>query len=413
MRASSYIAILLSGLIASACTTPPVELSSSEEAQYSADLLPDTFKVATYNAWHGLKTGSFWVTPGETPEQSQARLQLQVEQIAHEGVDLVFLQEVNPLPQRAEQYITALRELGHDYTQVHQVDNCAIRVSQERGLIPGFNNGLVILAKKELRLAKIEGLKLSGDIGSCDSTSGAQLEELRYGLIAEITMPGTVIKYLVVSVHLHSGFESGTDFPRQLSDLHGQGRLQHYAYLKWEIEKPQLRRIGELDKLVRELRKRNQNQAYAGIAIGGDFNFEGDSPEHVEAIMLGLSDTYDEAMRDQELYTADPVKNGLILHEEDPTIPPLLEDQIKRESPDVQEEIISAYRVEMKRPRRIDHILVDSFFADHCLKQELFGLETNAEGLPASDHYGILNTYFRSRSPCPVGTRSASWNSRE
>ncbi|MFQ5993159.1 MAG: endonuclease/exonuclease/phosphatase family protein, partial [Nitrospiraceae bacterium] len=368
---------------------------------------------ATYNAWHGLKTGSFWVTLGETPEQNQARLRLQAKQIAHEGVDLVFLQEVNPLPHRAEEYVTALRELGHDYTQVHQVDACGIRVSEERALIKGLNNGLAILAKKELQLAKIEGLKLSGDIGNCESTSGIQLEELRYALIAEITMPGTGIKYLVVSVHLHSGFESGTDFLRELSDLDRQGRLKHYAYIKWEIEKPQLRRIGELDKLVRELSKRNQNQAYAGIATGGDFNFEGDSPEHVEAIMLGLSDTYDQAIRDQELYTADPVKNGQILHEEDPTIPKLLEDQIKRESSDVQEEIISAYRVEMKRPRRIDHILVDSFFADHCLRQELFGLETNAEGLPASDHYGILNTYFRSQSPCPVGTRSVTLNSRE
>ncbi|MFQ5992192.1 MAG: hypothetical protein ACE5NA_07110, partial [Nitrospiraceae bacterium] len=62
MRARGFIAILLSGLIASACATPPVEVPSSEGAQYSADLLPDTFKVATYNAWHGLKTGSFWVT---------------------------------------------------------------------------------------------------------------------------------------------------------------------------------------------------------------------------------------------------------------------------------------------------------------------------------------------------------------
>ncbi len=109
---------------------------------------------------------------------------------------MIFLQEVNPLPRRAEAYVAALQELGLEYTEVHQVDACGIRISQERALLPGLNNGLAILAKKDLQLRKIKGLKLSGSLGNCDSTSGIQLEELRYGLIAEITLPETTTKYL-------------------------------------------------------------------------------------------------------------------------------------------------------------------------------------------------------------------------
>jgi len=376
-------------------------------APSTAEAIPESFTVVTWNVWHGLDTGEFWVTPAESPEENQARLQHQVAQLAAERPDVIFLQEVNPLPERALAYVEGLKAKGLPYRQVHQVDACGIRRRGGSGLIPGLNNGLVILAKEELQLQKLDGLKLSGDLGQCESRSGYQLEELRYGLIAEITVPGTTMKYLVVSVHLHSGFEAGTPFLSQVGALYEQGRFARYPWLQWNIEQSRLRRIGELDVLMRDLYRRSRENRYAGIVIGGDFNFESDFQEYEEAVMLRLHDTYTSATHTGDFSTADPLRNARIDPRASLATPKELEREIAGESVEAQEVIRAAYRTEMARPRRIDYLFVNGFFPDHCLRQELFGTGTNAAGFPASDHFGILSRYTRDRSPCRQQARPA------
>ncbi len=191
------------------CAPLPPPQTEPVFAPSPAEALPESFTVVTWNAWHGLDTGEFWVTPTESPQENQARLQHQIAQLAVAQPDVIFLQEVNPLPERALAYVEGLKKKGLTYRQVHQVDACGIRRRGGPGLIPGLNNGLVILAKEALRLQKLDGLKLSGELGQCESRSGYQLEELRYGLIAEITMPGTTMKYLVVSVHCTRALKPG------------------------------------------------------------------------------------------------------------------------------------------------------------------------------------------------------------
>ena len=156
------LAALLLNILTSSCTINGEQVHVIKDTASQPAQGPETFTIVSYNAWHGLDAGEFWVTATESPEQNAGRLRFQVEQIAKESADVILLQEVNPLPQRAEEYVTALQELGLDYTHVHQVDACGIRLSETRALIPGLNNGLAILAKKELQLKKIQGLKLSG-----------------------------------------------------------------------------------------------------------------------------------------------------------------------------------------------------------------------------------------------------------
>lgn len=378
----------------------------------SAEVLPESFTVVTWNAWHGLDTGEFWVTPAETSEENQARLQLQVTQLAAAQPDVIFLQEVNPLPQRALAFVEGLKAQGLSYRQVHQVDACGIRRRGGQGLIPGLNNGLVILAKEELQLKKLDGLKLSGDVGRCESTSGYQLEELRYGLIGEITLPGTGVKYLVVSTHLHSGLEAGSPFLDQVGILHQRGQFSHYPQLQWTIDQSRLRRIGELDVLMRDLYRRNRVTRYAGIVIGGDFNFEPDFPEYEEALMLRLHDSYASATHMDDIYTVDPSRNARIAPHESIETPKDLAHKLGSESHKTQEIVLAAYRAEMIRPRRIDYLFVNGFFPDHCLRQDLFGTGTNAAGIPASDHFGIVNRYTRDRSTCGTAAPPASLSSR-
>jgi endonuclease/exonuclease/phosphatase family metal-dependent hydrolase len=414
---SRTVLALVALLMPAMSCSHPAPRVVGEESQFPAGTAPPTFKLLTYNAWHGLNTGEFWVTPSESPEQHLERLRFQARQIAAVSPDVVFLQEVNPLPQQAMTYVRELEGLGLEYTEVHQVDACGVRLRKKAALIPGLNNGLAILAKAELRLKKITGLKLSGDLGNCGSASGFQLGELRYAVIGEITLPGTARKYLVASTHFHSGFETGTQFLGELGELHKQKRFQRYAHLSWEVEKSQLRRIGELDKLVRELRKLMRQEGYSGFAVGGDFNFEPDSPEYEEAALLRLSDTRTLTACDGNLYTADPARNGLILQGEEPAIPTLLLAEIKKEPSGVQEEITAAYRIEMRRPRRIDHIFVERFLHQHSVTERLFGLATDAAGLPASDHFGIVSTHTSQALPCegsPKPNDAGSYpNSRE
>lgn len=148
--------------------------------------------------------------------------------------------------------------------------------------------------------------------------------------------------------------------------------------------------------MIRTLNKLNKDRSYSGIVIAGDLNFELDYPEYEEVQFLRYSDASAVAVHEGELYSADPVRNGRIKQNEAEGIPDLLLNAMAPEEARVQEEITAAYRAETHRPRRIDYILVAALLPGYCLSQTLFGLETDAQGLPASDHYGLLNTY---RSP--------------
>ena len=357
---------------------------------------PGTFKILTYNTLHGLKTGRYWVNLDESREQHQARFELQVKHLAQDPPDLVFLQKVNPLPKRAEAYVKALRVRGLEYSTVHQVDACGWRLGKHLALISELNNGLVLLAKAPLYLRKIEGLKLSG-FGTCHSTWGFQLGELRYALIGEIRLHNT--KYLLANVHLHSGSEGDAHFLAQLSRAHHQGRLRHYAHLKAALSDDQQERLDELHTLMHELQRLNTNHDYAALIIAGDFNFEPSSPEYVEVKSLGLMDTYSRTRQRLSMATYDPTTDVLSAEgiiEAHRTLKPLL----RRESPSDQEAITGEYKENIGRPRRIDFIFSLSFLPEACVTQELFGLQTSATILAASDHHGVLNTYSHDSTPC-------------
>lgn len=395
---SAPLATIISYLL-SACA-PSVSLHKEELPVASPGTGPDTFKVLTYNAWHGLDTGEFWVTATETPDQSDARLQFQVAQISSVQPDIVLLQEVNPLPVRASQYAQALADRGLQYDEVHQVDACGIRLRGETALIPGLNNGLVILAKHTLHLRKLIGLKLSGDLGGCDSASGMQFEELRYAVVGDITIPESGQHYLVTSTHLHSGIEAGAAFLETLENAYRAGHLPQFPEFQWEVQKDRLRRIGELDRLTRTLRQFRREGTYAGFAIGGDLNFESDFPEYEEATLLRLVDAHQLTAGDIEPFTADPRRNRLIHVEEESAFPSPLQEIFKELPPELAGKARSVYLTEARRPRRIDYLWMESFFPGYCVTQELFGTETNDKGLPASDHYGVLTTFRQSKTPC-------------
>jgi endonuclease/exonuclease/phosphatase family metal-dependent hydrolase len=377
----------------SACSS----MSTTSDSTLSDDSLPsETFKVLTYNTLHGLQVERFWVRPGEMLEQQLARFHLRVDQLAIAQPDLALLQEVNPLPHMAEKYVAALKDRGLDYSQVHQVDACGLRLPG-LALLRDLNNGLVILAKAPLRVRKLDGLKLSGT-GSCHDQVGWQLGELRYALIAEVTSPATRSKYLVSTAHLHSGIERDMHFLHALMDAHQQGHLMHYDHLMAALKADEELRLQELHTWVKALHRYQEDGPYVGLIIGGDFNFEPGSPEYRELERFGLQDTADIDVHTPMLNTYDPALNPLASHEE-AQLPSELDLAIAGESESDRQEIVSEYRKNISQARRIDFLFSMSFMSKACLMQALFGQTAPGARLAGSDHYGVLNTYTY-RMPC-------------
>ncbi|HEX2056362.1 MAG TPA: endonuclease/exonuclease/phosphatase family protein [Nitrospiraceae bacterium] len=350
----------------------------------------ETFTVLTYNTLHGLLVERFWVRPGEVLEQQLARFNLRVDQLAETRPDVALLQEVNPLPHMAERYVEALKGRGLDYSQVHQVDACGLRVPG-LALLKDLNNGLVILAKAPLQLRKLDGLKLSGT-GSCHDEVGWQLGELRYALIAEVASPATQSKYLVSTAHLHSGIERDMYVLQALKEAHEQGRLHHYDHLMAALKEDQQLRLRELHTWIKALHRYQEDGPYTGLIIGGDFNFEPGSPEYRELERLGLQDTAELASGVPMLNTYDPVVNPLAGHEET-GLPPEFDVAIAGESAADRKEIIADYRQAIRQARRIDFLFSMSFMSKACVKQALFGQTLSGKQLVGSDHYGVINTY--------------------
>jgi endonuclease/exonuclease/phosphatase family metal-dependent hydrolase len=367
------------------------------------------FKVLTFNALHGLEPSGLMVKAGESPEVHQGRLNLQFQQLSVVQPDVILLQEVNPLPDMAKAYVTALKGFGLTYQEVHQVDACGLRLAPGVAVVRELNNGLAVLAKAPLLLRKIEGVKLSGGFGGCVDFMGLQTGELRYALIAEVENPGTGRSLLAVSLHLHSGIERTAFFVRKINEAveEGRARQEDFEDIVAEMEQDQKRRLGEIRVLVEEIRKRYAQGSYLGVIVGGDFNFEPDDPEYRELERAGLQDTYTIAHPESKVYSLDPEHNA-IARQAVREVPSALREAIKRLPESQQEKILSGYQRGISQARRVDYLFLmtpSSNGPKGCLRQELFGRPSTistqpGSDQPGSDHFGVLDTYIADPSQC-------------
>src|SRR5262245_59236337 len=361
-------------------------------------------KVLTYNTWHGLEPSGRTVKASESTRVHQARLELQFRQLSMIQPDVMLLQEVNPLPEMARRYVTAMKKFGLQYTSVHQVDACGVRLAPGLAVVPGLNNGLAVLAKAPLLVRKVKGLKLSGGFGHCDDYIGFQTGELAYALIAEVEKPNTRRKILTVSLHLHSGIERNAFFIQKINDAVNEGRVRREDFegIVAAIEEDQGRRLDEIRLLVKEIQTLYSTGAYLGVLVGGDFNFEPDDPEYRELEQAGLKDTYVMASPETEVYSLDPQRNmiaGRGLEE----VPSALRAAMKRLPESQQQKILEGYQKGISQARRVDFLFLMRKPSDHatgCFRQELFGQSEGSSSAPGSDHYGVLVTYVADKTEC-------------
>jgi endonuclease/exonuclease/phosphatase family metal-dependent hydrolase len=384
-----------------ACASPNRQESGAQPTRVPLQRL----SVLTHNTLHGLDVGHVWVTEVESKEARAARFNLHVQQLAYVQPDVVLLQEVNPLPDMARAYVEALRGFALEYQEVHQVDACGIRLGPI-AVVPNLNNGLAVLVKAPLQLRKLRGLKLSGGWGGCRDSIGFQTGEFRYALIAEVVNPATQRKILAVSLHLHSGIERDAYFLKLVEEAKRHGRVDYAnaeaaEQLEAALRRDQERRIQELHTLARELRAVEKKGSYIGAVIGGDFNFEPDSPEYRELERLGFRDIYTMAHHDDDLDSYDP-RNPLAARQEE-GIPSELSQALEGLPEAERQKVIEKYREGISRKRRIDFLFSMPMTTPQrqgCLQHELFGRPDVPSDQTASDHYGVLATY-RIAASCP------------
>jgi endonuclease/exonuclease/phosphatase family metal-dependent hydrolase len=398
--ARGAITLLLSWSLLAGCTAFVRESAPGHEP--TGQPMPRV-RVLTYNTLHGLETSGLTVKAAESKEARQARLDLQFRQLAEVEPDVILLQEVNPLPEMAASYVAALKGFGLRYNAVHQVDACGLRVAPGLAVVPGLNNGLVVLAKSPLRLRKVTGLKLSGGPGGCRDLMGVQLGELRYALITAVENPDTGKEFLVVNTHLHSGLERDAHFLRQLAEAQEQGKAQpeEVEKLVAALEQGQRWRLAEVRTLIDEVLKLKARRQSLGVILGGDLNFEPDSPEYQELEKMGLRDTLALATSSGEVHSYDPQQN-VIAGQATADVPSGLRRAVAHLSESDRQRLFDAYRKGLSQPRRIDFLFLMSSPDDSpgCMRQELFGQSTTVTVEPGSDHYGVLVTYLADPSKC-------------
>jgi len=391
--------VSLLSLVCTACT----EVARDTVREPSGIPLAE-LKLLTYNTLHGLEPSGLTVKASESTEARQARLDLQFRQLSAIKPDVMLLQEVNPLPEMAERYVSALKSAGLQYQAVHQVDACGVRVAPGLAVVPGLNNGLAVLAKSPLVLRKVEGLKLSGGFGRCDDYMGFQTGELRYALIAEVENPNTGRKLLTVSLHLHSGIERNAFFIQKIDEAvkAGKARREDIESIVAAMEQDQERRLDEIRLLVKEIQRLYASGNYLGVLVGGDFNFEPDDPEYRELERAGLKDTYAMARPETEVYSLDPQRNP-IAGQGVKEVPSTLRAAMKRLPESQQQKILEGYQKGISEARRVDFLFLMRRPSDHatgCFRQELFGQSEAVTTAPGSDHYGVLVTYIAEGSQC-------------
>jgi endonuclease/exonuclease/phosphatase family metal-dependent hydrolase len=398
-RRPRFSLVIAAAMMATACTEPVRDV-----VHKPTGIPMQRITLLTYNTLHGLEPSGLTVKASESKEARQARLDLQFRQLSAIQPDVMMLQEVNPLPEMAETYVSAMKGYGVEYRAVHQVDACGVRLAPGLAVVPGLNNGLAVLAKAPLKLRKVEGLKLSGGFGRCDDYMGFQTGELRYALIAEVENPSTGRKVLTVSLHLHSGIERNAFFIQKIRDAvkDGKARGEDLEDIVAAMEQDQSRRLEEIRLLVKKLQTLYATGRYLGVLVGGDFNFEPDDPEYRELERAGLKDTYAMATPETEVYSLDPQRN-VIAGQGLGDAPSALRDAMKRLPGSQQQKILAGYQRGISEARRVDFLFLMRHPSENstgCFKQELFGQADAGSTAPGSDHYGVLVTYMTDVSQC-------------
>ena len=337
-----------------------------------------TLKVINWNLWHGLGQGFLKREELEPVHHKERRFQEQIRLLKTARPDLLFLQELNPVAERAD---SIAQSLGMNF--VFQETNCGMSFLKLR-LPVNLNTGIAVLAKPPLQIKKITGLKLSGPAGFCSPLLSFQYAEFRYALFALAFHP-KYGSFLLANTHFHHGAEHSAAVQNQIQEWTQKGILsaKQKEELENAIENSNQRRKEELNNIFSKIQELRNHYGPLPLILAGDLNSSPSSAVYKKITEeQGLKDSASAAdgkAAPETLYTWNPEENRANhkYTEKFGVSVPVFSKQ----------EIQDFFKKYDRRKRRIDYIFVSPEI--QILSHSLFGHAKNSGDFIASDHFGV------------------------
>ena len=337
-------------------------------------------RVVTYNVWHGLgQMQGLALRELESSARRENRFRWLVRRLGETRPDVVLLQEVNPVAD----YTRRLMELVPGYTEIHQADNCGIKIAGV-GIPSNFHQGLTILAREELALEPRGYRRLSGD-GWCGEHSGRQTTETHIALAGSIRWRGARI--LVVNTHLHGGASATPSMHEELEWLRTRNAISGEAWdrIRSYLERSARRRAREMQALAAWVRE--QSGDFDAIIVGGDFNTEPGEPALKPLTSLGLVDALERADWDGATFDVTRNAENIDIEATDWATTSLDELDLPRE---MQRRIETLFELDFYRPKRLDHVYVSGSLGALVERAGPYMTAPTPNGYLASDHIGVM-----------------------
>lgn len=334
-------------------------------------------KILTVNGWSGLDyNGLVKMGEYESSIQRKARFHSLVTQLRNLSPDVIFVQEANPAGSYAADLASALAMV-----EIHQIVNGGIKAGP-LGIPINLKEGLVILAKPELELRKVDSWKLSGSKGIHSDILTLHFDEAVMALVGRINAGGH--DFYLVNVHL----VAAPKIPNNLTDFKKSvlagGEMGDTAFDKalelWQ--RRQQRRMGEIETLLANLQRLPSG---APCVVGGDFNADPDSMEMKvfrdrSGFTEGLEVVEKDIIRNTGTFTWDPDSNENIAFSTRTTDARGL----------VRKSFDYLAAMACKQRRRLDYIFIGEDLLEVGIVNRQVVLKERVNGVQASDHFGVL-----------------------
>lgn len=338
-----------------------------------------TLKIITINVWSGLDyQGNFKFGEYESLDRREFRFKILVQQLKDLNPDILFVQEANPVGK----YVSRLAD-SLAFDEIHQVCNAGIKIFG-LGLPSNFEEGIAILARKDLHLKEYVVWKLSGSFGLFGDFISAHFDETEFAEAAQITCCGKPI--FLVNVHL-SAFPP-TD---SVVDLVVQGWLSSGLISRSDSAKAHdflsygsARRVMEVNELLGHI---HNLPSKVPTILGGDFNLVIASKELSILLKDGGFMDAGAKLPVGRLYTWDPTHDANVSFSTQTV-------DASGDELDFEDRLSAAYD---SKPRRIDFIFLDRNFEREDINTASIVLDSSFGGVQTSDHFGMMAEIKMSR----------------
>ncbi|HWP82764.1 MAG TPA: endonuclease/exonuclease/phosphatase family protein [Bacteroidota bacterium] len=325
-----------------------------------------SLKIATANIWSGVDyKGSIEVGEYESPDRREQRVQSLLGELRRVNADVIALQEVNPVHRLSERIAD---ELGYDV--IYQRANGGIKVGGI-GIPTNLNEGLALLARKELGLEMVDVWDLSRTSGLFGNSVSFHVDDQNIALVGRIFVSEKAV--YIANVHLTAAVPWNDETATALDSLIRHGRIPHNertGIVRLLKEGDELRT--EEFKLLAEKLQRLLDEP---VILCGDFNVGRGHDAMNELVRLGFFHT----AVDESQLTWDAEENTNI--------------RFSTQSVDAKGvglsplEVVAAWHD--TKSRTIDYILLSPLFARHAVRGNGLFLNQRGDGVFASDHFGV------------------------